>query len=345
MLEPVAVAPKVELVPADHPAARAWADLCRGARAAAPRAVTPLKAGAGSANKSYVYRLAFPRAGAAFPAADAIVAKRCRAGTAAVERLFHEQVLPRLPVPVLRFFGGVAEPDGGYHWLFLEDAGDVPCGAAHAVRAAEWLAALHGTALPAPVAAALPPRGPEHYLAHAERARDRLAGCCADNPALSADDRAALGRLRSLLDRLASRWVEFVRGPDPAADSVVHGDFVPKNVRVHAAAGRTPSVFALDWETAGRGSGAPDLATLAQWCGDDTGREAVLAAYVTALRGFGCRLDLDGARRLVRLGTLFRLAAAIEWATYRLATEWVDKPIRQMRCYLDRLTTWVERGE
>src|SRR5262249_13733959 len=57
------------------------------------------------------------------PGGSAVIAKRCRRGEALLEQTIYEEVLPRLPLPALRCYGLVEEPDGQSAWLFLEDAG------------------------------------------------------------------------------------------------------------------------------------------------------------------------------------------------------------------------------
>src|SRR6266487_6864317 len=68
--------------------------------------------------KTSVYRLTGDGANG-----SAVIAKRCGATSAVVERLVYEQLLARLPVPALRCYGFVPEAEGEFCWLFLDDAG------------------------------------------------------------------------------------------------------------------------------------------------------------------------------------------------------------------------------
>ena len=95
--------------------------------------------------KSMVYRLA----GVGNAGTD-VIAKRCCAATAKIERAIYEELLPRLPVPALRCYGAVQETAGKYAWLFLEEAGRrrySPLSEDHRVLAGRWLGAVHGAAL------------------------------------------------------------------------------------------------------------------------------------------------------------------------------------------------------
>src|SRR5207249_2967323 len=96
----------------DHPAARAWQEPQPGR--GEPASVETLK----EAKKSAVYRL-----NGVWPGGAAIIAKRCVARTAAIERAIYEDILPHLPITALRYYGWT-QHDGEFCWLFLEDAGE-----------------------------------------------------------------------------------------------------------------------------------------------------------------------------------------------------------------------------
>ena len=67
-------------------------------------------------SKSAVYRL-----GGAGPDGSAVIAKRCRTATAVVEQAIYDQFLTRMPLPALRCYGLVVEPESDSCWLFVED--------------------------------------------------------------------------------------------------------------------------------------------------------------------------------------------------------------------------------
>ena len=58
----------------------------------------------------------------------------------------YRDILPRLPIPSLKYEGFVEEGSGEFCWLFTEYAGDVhysPLLREHRVLAAQWLGVLH----------------------------------------------------------------------------------------------------------------------------------------------------------------------------------------------------------
>src|ERR1051325_7569871 len=94
--------PVPEVLPAnvlDHPAVKAWSQL--QLEGDEPESIESVK----QKNKSTVYRLA----GLA-PDGSAVIAKKCRARTAWVERLIYQEILSELPVPALRCYGCVGDP-------------------------------------------------------------------------------------------------------------------------------------------------------------------------------------------------------------------------------------------
>ena len=178
---------------AEHPAVKAW---CESQHAGiAPQRIEVLK----SKRKVATYRL-----DGIGPGGAAVIAKRCRAATAKVERMIYAEILPRLPVSALRYYGFVEAPDGEFCWLFLEEASREPYSpqrADHRALAGRWLGTLHVASLSADMKARLPDRGPSHYL---QRLRDVRAtlGEHLDNPALPADDLSLLRMVAAHCDTL-----------------------------------------------------------------------------------------------------------------------------------------------
>src|SRR5438132_1157590 len=170
----------------EHPAIRAWAKL-------QPERVTPT--GIGTLREKLtgsVYRLE-----GVGPGGSDVIAKRSSPKGIRKQRTLYEQVLPALPIPTVRYYGFVEEPDDACCWLFLENAGGEeysPLIAEHRALAARWLGLLHTAAAGAAAAARLPDRGPGHYL-HCLRSAHRGIRAGLANPALSADDLAMLQTL------------------------------------------------------------------------------------------------------------------------------------------------------
>jgi aminoglycoside phosphotransferase (APT) family kinase protein len=301
---------------AGHPAALAWGRFRR--EPVAPARIAVLK----ETSKSGVYRLE----GAA-PGGGSVVAKRCGRKHLGAERSVYEQVLPHLDLPVPAFYGALEEDE--YCWLFLEDAGEdawSPGEPEHRSLAARWLGRLHASAAGLAALGRLPDRGPRHYREHLRSARDALRRG-RENPALTADDRRVLADILSLLDRAEAGWGAVEASSAAAPQTLVHGDFARKNVRLRA--GPTGAeVVPLDWETAGRGVPAADLAWLTRRSCEDG-----LATYRLAVRAAWPQVGLDEVRRLARLGRLFRLLACVDWSSRWLAEAWPEKPLRDLRGY------------
>jgi aminoglycoside phosphotransferase (APT) family kinase protein len=118
------------------------------------------------------------------------------------------------------------------------------------------------------------------------------------------------------LERLSPRWGELERACDGAPETLVHGDFVDHNARVlDAPAG--PSFLAFDWEKAGWGVPAEDLASVD------------LHAY-RASRGDRPALDPDALRRLAGAGRVFRCLVFLAWATSGRSVTHADGELEQL---------------
>ena len=140
-----------------------------------------------------------------------MIAKICERKTAEVESAVYEELLPRLPMPSLRYYGKVRDGDREHCWLFLEDAGGEgysPADPEHRRLAARWLATvqLHAPRFSEP--RICPTEDRRHYLVHLLEARagDREAAAPARSAA--ADAAPVLEDLLSKLDLLEARWGE-----------------------------------------------------------------------------------------------------------------------------------------
>jgi aminoglycoside phosphotransferase (APT) family kinase protein len=314
----------------EHPAVKAWARL-RPARVG-PTAIVRLKKKA----KGQVYRLE-----GVGPGGSAVIAKRSFPERIRGERAVYEEILPKLPVPVVRCLGAVEEPDGTGGWLFLEDAGQgrySPLLPAHRELAGRWLALLHTSAARLPGTARLPDRGPGYYLGHLRSARATILANL-DNPALSAEDVAVLAAVVRRCEAVAPRWGEVEQWCGRMPRTFIHGDFAPKNMRVRA--GPAASVLLpFDWGSAGWGVPAADLVQAALPSDRRTGLDLSsywaspdLAAYCSAVGESGWRLDVQDVRPLAVIGKLFRCLVCMNLDAQSLATAWVEDAVRNMRVY------------
>src|SRR5205807_1546253 len=194
-----------------------------------------------------------------------VITHRASALTACDTRLQLErgrlaEAPPYLPVTSPRYYGCRAE-DPQFAWLFLEDIGDeryIATDRAQLALAGHWVALMHTAAARVPAARGLPDGGPPRYLDHL-RADLQTIGANLANPALTAGDAATLGRLASDLDRLEGAWVALERACTGLPATLVHGDLQRKNLYVRNGAGQT-ALYAIDWETAGWGVPAADVA-------------------------------------------------------------------------------------
>jgi len=309
----------------EHRAVQAWGRL--GPERISPDGIEILKL----RNKSAVYRLLGVGSDG-----SSVIAKKCRAATASVERLIYEEFLSQVALPTLRFYGMVEEPDGEFCWLFLESADEQEFSTSnreHRALAARWLATIHQAAANSGLESRLPSREPDHYLDLLRSSRDTLVRHLV-NPELRLDDLKVLQALAAQYDLLEAHWTELVEICATAPRTLVHGDFAAKNVRVRA----TESSLALltfDWECAGWGVPATDFV---QFMGRTISPD--LAIYCAETKGTYPRLDLLSARRLSDCGGFFRLIDDISWAASFLVFDsylFLEKPMSYLKSYELRL--------
>jgi hypothetical protein len=298
---------------------RAWAAVSAGEEC---RRVQIVRA----TSKSLVCRLHAGKAG------KALIAKRSDLGNARLERTMYCDVLPRLPVRALSCYGWLERDGDGLSWLFLEDSGDEPFGVENVRELARWLGALHGSAASLDVGTALPQRGPKYHLANLHDARTRIRANL-NNPVLGDSDRDMLSSIASSCDVIERRWDCVVRVCLPELSTVVHGDVVPKNLRLVAGADGLELV-AFDWEWSGYGTPAQDLHLLAS-----SPDGSALSVYAETLARFQPAVDEVQARRLAYVGHGLRLLEAVGWATLDLETPWPS--LDRLHFYRAPLEQWA----
>jgi ATP-binding cassette, subfamily B, bacterial len=322
----------------DHPAVMAWLAL-GGAK---PREVSVLKAK--RFRKRGVYRLE-----GAGPAGAPVIAKICKRKTADVESAVYEDLLPRLEMPTLRYYGKVRDGDRQHCWLFLEDAGAEsysPWEPEHRRLASRWLATvqLHAAEFMG-ATAGLPDRGPRHYLVHLLSAREEIARQLRRRNA-APDGGLVLADLLSKLDVLESRWGELADFCETLPQTLVHGDLVAKNLRIMRN-GSSPGLAIFDWETAGLGIQAPDLAQLVEPERSAVARlrpskrchrfsaNPCLDTYRSVLAASGAEPEAETVEQSAAVGNVFRCLAGIDWACMQATVDWC--PIDDFRVYSEWL--------
>ena len=310
----------------EHQAVKAWRQLQLDHRE--PSSIEILK----YIKKSAVYRL-----NDIGPHGKAVIAKRCQEATANVERMIYEELLPRAPVSALRCYGFLKEPGGEFCWLFLEDAAGQlysPLLAEHRALAGRWLAETHLTTVSADLKARLPDRDLGHYLKLLRDSRAILLEHLAHNPAVSNNDAVVLRKVVTFCDVLESHWSEMERTCAGMPRTLVHGDFVIKNVRVQNGVA-SPALLVFDWEYAGWGLPGTDLA---QFVGQVASPD--INVYCSVLRREHPHVDARKIQAVAACGNLLRLVDDIGWATAMLefgGQRFLVNPVSTLRVYEGRL--------
>jgi thiamine kinase-like enzyme len=322
-----------------HPAIEAWTKLNAGPR---PRAVDVLRSPK-NGQRAAAYRLR-----GCGPDGMPVIAKHCPRAGAEIEGAIYRDVLPHLPVPALRY-QGMLDEGGERCWIFVEDAGAErysPLIDEHRRIAARWLAELHRSAVYIPEARQLPDRGPNYYLARLHTGRDALIQHVCDQ-APKGDELRLLSGLVSQLDTLESRWRDVSAFCETLPSTLVHGDFLRKNLRVRPDQDGADLV-AFDWENAGWGVPATDLAHLGALERLSAGRfrksrrfygfcaDPSLETYASTLRSERSPLPRETIELAATVGTLFRCVVSIDWLTLDLDPGWT--PVTP----LDLCSRWLE---
>ncbi len=306
---------------AEHPACRAWSQLDIGN---IPQEVIMLK----KEEKKLVCRLP----GIAFAGGN-IIAKRTHRKIAERERKIYEIVLPKLPLRSLQFYGIVENTEDNYCWLFLEDAGErkySPSIGEHRSTAGRWLGLMHTSAALVSGTACLPNIGYKHYLAHLQSARDTILQNLA-NPRLTTDDVVVLENILSQCEVVELHWSHLKKFCDKMPKTLVHGDFIPKNIRVQTYSDDI-TLLPFDWETAG-------------WCVPAVDLSATnidILAYWSVVQHHWPEIDMQILNHLASIGKIFYTLASIDWESSHLEYEWVETAMNNMRIYQAYLDNGIQ---
>jgi ATP-binding cassette subfamily B protein len=316
----------------NHPAAQAWQQLHP---AVEPSGITPLRV---RKRKNMVYRLELADA-----ARGAVIAKRCGNATARVERAVYEEILPRAGVPSLCYHGSLEEPDGEYWWLFIEEAIGADYSnllAEHRAHAARWLGAVHSRAADAATNGRLPDGGPGRYLDLLRTTRETMQQHL-DNPVLTSADVVFIEGIQARLGEIEAHWDRMEEICDGVPRTLVHGDFNGKNLRMRCANGHT-TILVFDWEAAGWGVPAADLAQLTVPSGKLSANPDI-PTYWSTVRERWPHATPETLRRLAYCGTVFRALAALYWDAKNLSHDWAHAFAGGMQVYTAELDDALER--
>jgi len=308
-----------------HPAVHAWRQLYPDAELLR---ITPLRV---RRRKSTIYRLE-----GAGPAGSAVIAKwsqRSQRAHALIERTVYEKILPGLSVPSLRYYGFLEDSDVDRCWLFLEEATGAKYSrllAADRAQAARWLGLLHTAATEAAAKAQLPDGGPGRYREFLRSGSEEIQKHLG-NPVLDPDHIDFLDAMLARLTELDGRWNRLEEICDGAPPTLVHGDFNGKNLRLRPA-GDGSAVVVFDWEDAGWGVPAVDLAQQAVPASSLSANPDI-PTYWSTVRGRWPQVSIETLQRLSYCGTVFRVLAALYWESLNLATEWASKSVSNIRLF------------
>jgi Ser/Thr protein kinase RdoA (MazF antagonist) len=255
--------------------------------------------------KPTVYRMV-----GADPQGGDIIAKRCGTGTARTERIIYEEILPRIPISTIRYYGSAPDDDERFWWLFLEDAAGEPFSSEcqeHRELAGRWLGLMHTCAERIPAAAAyLPDRTGAFYSKLLETASETTEDLLT-RAALEPGCATLLAAVVSHCQQLAHDWSGVERLCDGIPLTLLHGDLGDQNARVrNGSAGKT--LLVMDWEEAGWGIPAADLA---QFGGSTL--EPDLTSYWSVVRLSWTDITLEAVKRWADVGRLLRLIQAVVW--------------------------------
>jgi ATP-binding cassette subfamily B protein len=315
-----------------HPAAQAWHQLYPHA---APLQITPVRV---RRRKNRIYRLDVAgRAGAG------VIAKRCGKETALIERAVYEGILPRAAVPSLGYHGFLEEEDGEHCWIFMDEAiGDNYSSllAGHRAEAARWLGLLHASAAEVATNGHLPDGGPNRYL-NLLRAACEFMQQHLDNPVLTPDDVILLEGFQAHLYDVAAQWDRLEAACDGVPQTLVHGDFSEKNLRVRSANGNA-TVVVFDWEDAGWGVPAADLAQLSLPFSKLSANPDI-PTYWSTIRDRWPNASAVELQRLAYCGTVFRALAGLYWDVPNLANDWAHACAGGLQVYISELDDALAR--
>jgi hypothetical protein len=266
-----------------------------------------------------------------------VIAKRCAKAAALIERTVYEEILPRVAVRSLGYHGFVEEPDGERCWLFVEEAtGDHYSNllAEHRAQAARWLGLVHASAADAAAKGRLPDGGAGRYLSLLRAACESMQQHL-DNPVLTPDDVIFIEGILARLGDLGAHWDRLEALCDGVPQTLVHGDFNGQNLRLRSSNGKA-TVVVFDWEDAGWGAPAVDLAQLAVPSGKLSANPDI-PTYWSTVRERWPNASTETLWRLASCGTVFRALAALHWDAQSLEYDWAHTCAGGMHVYAAEL--------
>jgi hypothetical protein len=279
------------------------------------------------------------------PGRTNVIAKRCDSATGPTECAIYNNVLSCLPVSTLRCYGLVAEDSQRFCWLFLEDAGEelyLLDAKEHRVLAGHWLGMMNVSAQQLSAATRLPDRGPEFYLKRLRTSRQTIRKI-AENSSFSNDDLALLRAVISHCDALERQWHRVERVCNRMPRTLVHGDFAVQNARLRSGPTGVGLII-LDWEEAGWGSPAADLAQRTSLsCRRSLSPD--LRTYYSVVSSTWPGVGLADLEVLADYGRMFRLICSLDWSNWGYRSSLADSYIEELGWYERALADWLRGAE
>lgn len=282
-----------------HPAARVWRTLqpdrvpLSGIEILKERKKKP------ESFKSGVYRLTEATG-------KTVIAKRCRRSVAELEISIYTNVLSVIPLNALRLFGYAEDLSDDYLWIFLEDAAGYEYdnnNEVHRIISARWLGFMHTQSTDLYNSIKLPDRTPYHYSQIMGDTTD-LFHRSTDHPSITRNDKYTIELLLSLYRILETNWELITSLCESWPQTLVHGDFVAKNIRVSTCG---TLLYPFDWEQAGVGPLAIDIGS---------GSNLDHREYWMITRKRWPDLKESDITHMARLGRIFRSLDAIYWIAW-----------------------------
>ena len=323
---------KVRIVQTDlleHPAFLAWSELQSGS--VTPESIEILKGKMPEHNQRF--KKSTCRLVGVSSDGSSVIGKRCERTHAVIENAVYKEILPYIPFPSLNYYGMVAEADGEFSWLFLEDAGDDTYSALleeHRLLGAQWLALMHTSAPNIGQPDKLPDKGLKHYLKRLRKVRETLIHII-KRYMIQSDDLVHMEAIITKCDFLEAHWDKVEDLYQELPQTIVHGDFVSKNLRVHSNHDEN-TFLPFDWGEAGWGPPAIDIIHVEPF------------AYWSNVRGSWSWLSLQDILSSAEVGKIFRSIDAIYWelSGFDLTKEVLNNNLSNMRIYNSWLAMAIE---
>jgi hypothetical protein len=271
------------------------------------------------------------------PGGSDLIAKHCRRIDAQIEHQVYESILPRLGLPTLEYYGLVESEEAGFCWLFVALADGEFYSAQrsdHRIVAGDWLGQFHTRGSELARDAGLPDRVPEPHHHHLTASSEAISFGL-DRPSLGADESRLLQDIIGWLKRVEGRWSEVEDACGRVPRVLLHGDFLPHNMRVASRDGRV-CLLPFDWALAGWGSPAIDLAQSLVHS-DQFSAGPDIEAYWSVVRRHWPVVRFEDVCRLAHFATIFQCLSALHRDAPYLASTWPEESIQNMYFYRETL--------